>query len=40
MTKGPRLTTTAVLQFDKKQEADIAITYMNNGYIDGSKITV
>lgn len=40
MTKGARLNSYALLQFQKKTDADQAITCMNNGLIDGSKIIV
>lgn len=40
LTKGVRCTSSARLQFEKKVEAEHAITHMNNGYIDGVKIGV
>ena len=40
MSYGRRLSSYAVVQFVNKNEAELAISYMNKGYIDGSQISV
>lgn len=40
MKYGPQLNSYAVVHFFSKHEAEIAISYMNKGYIDGSQIIV
>ena len=40
MKYGPQLSSYATVHFFSRHEAEIAISYMNKGYIDGSQIIV